>query len=185
MARITEGFVIQFGNATFESLAHRCCAPRCIKSFVLNPINGETFYPIEWSCDDSSSLGQGFPEMTILVDQPGRAPAQVIFHLVAGRQRQCADSHFDRANRLKRVSYSTGNDIDCARSQTTLRHESGPAVLAQTLNVVTGFDVFSQIEIGGFLPGTDFCDRFVKVVGSSTYHRVTIGDERFDLRRLR
>src|SRR5260370_7712831 len=93
MARITEGFVIQFGNATFESLAHRCCAPRCIKSFVFNPINGETFYPIEWSCDDSSSLGQGFPEMTILVDHPGPAPAQLTFHLLPGPYPQYTHSH--------------------------------------------------------------------------------------------
>src|SRR5262249_55233855 len=118
-----------------------------------------------------------FSELAIFVDQPRSAPTQVIFHLVACRQWEGSDAHFQRTNRFERLCQSASDDIDRAGCKAALRHEGRFPSICQHTYEPRCFNILCEIEIRAPRVRTDICDQSIQIVGSCAHNGVAALNE--------
>ncbi|KVK62828.1 hypothetical protein L905_20755 [Agrobacterium sp. TS43] len=147
MAGVTDGAVIHGPHLAFQRGAERAEAARGVERLVGNAVERKFLTFLQRRNGGKPAFDDRFAGLDIFVDQPVRAPGEVVVERIGRILRQSADAHPHAVQLVELGGKIGGDDGDEAGGEAALRDERRLGRFCQSLDLAGGFDVFGEIEI--------------------------------------
>ncbi len=191
MAGIADRAVVQRPHAAFQRFAQRAEPARGVEGFIGHAVERKLFALLHRRDMGQPAFDDRLAGLDIFVDNPVRAPGQIVVERVGGILRQRADPHAHAVERLEPGRKVAGDDGDEARRQTALGDEGGRGAAlgglgSQSLHAPGRFHILGQVEIMDAGARGTFgnrsrqveggCGQNGKGAGQQSVERLRIGD---------
>ncbi len=170
MARIADGAVVEVAHLASQGLAQGAEAARGVEGLIGDAVEGEFLQLFQRRGLTQLAIDDGFAGFAIFVDDPVRAPGQIVVQGVGGETRQGADAHAHVLQGVEILGQVVGDDGDEAGRQAALGDEGGLGVDGQLLDPAGRGHVLGQVQIVGAGGLGRFGDLHGQVIGGGAEH---------------
>ena len=144
--------------------------PGGIECLVQNPVERELLQLLERLRFAQLTVDDGLAGLAVLVDDPVRAPGQIVIQGIGWEFRQGADTHPHVVQLIETRGQVAGHDGDEAGRQAALGNESRARARRELLHRAGAGDVLGQIQVMGAGRLGRFGDQPGGVIGRRAQH---------------